>query len=579
MSPAEPGRTRPNPAEPGRTRPNPAEPGGARASPEHDDLDTVRTTATGVFTMAGPGIRAETGRHRKPSANDLTINESATLSASEMLLGQFKAVGTNARQSAVNRFLARWCGPSRRNALAACVLIPSLVGACDQQQDAHGFVGPGLPDEVTRTDVGQQQPAVTSTIDMSVVDEAADLGSAAKIRPARVAPEPQPWDDEYLLYDAGCIDLESVQAVNDAVSNGIGPLIAFDALRSIELDGGQLWMVQDAFLDFPDDGPAETLRDAQYANNLAILFDEAGCGTILTRPSNPNDRLSFEYGSGEVNRARYFWPLGGEVHGDEVQIYWALMVESDEEPSAYDGIIRHTESTHLARYDKVTLERLSFEPAQHPGVDPQWGFEMLTADDWTYLFGNDNLLNLARVGGLGAGPHPSVDMFVGRVPAGSFDMPMEVWDGTGWNTELATAAAISTRGYIANQMHPRRFGDIYVSVTAIDEFWDDELIIDVARSPEGPWIEVDRINLDRDGLYDVVSYHPALLSAHEDDTLTVVVSYNAAIWDEAVQHPELYQPLAVDLDLRAIRATLRNHERRAEQAGSARSPGWHRRVR
>lgn len=404
-----------------------------------------------------------------------------------------------------------------RAILAAVLLSLSLIEGVPARS-SHDYIGLPLPDAGTAGGIG----------------EPSSQGRA--------------WSPDYLQYDGGCIDLTSAAGVNRALADGIGPLISFDAPRAVDLEDGQLWFVQDAYLDFPEDGPATSLRAAQYAGNAVLFVDDDGCATILIRPSNPNERVSFEYGTGDVTLDRFFWPLGGEVHGDEIVVYWASMVRSAENPTQYDGIVRHTDGTHIARYDSRSLERLSFEPAIEPGVDPQWGFEVVTSDDWTYLFGNDNVLNLARVGGLGAGPHPSTDMFVARIPAGAFDGAPAYWDGETWVDGPSDAAPISTRGYVSNQMHPRRFGDLLVSVTTLDEYWGDELVVDVARSPEGPWTEAARIGLDRDGPHDLVSYHPLVLAPTDDGTLIVLVSYNAADWFTAIDQPALYRPHALEIE-------------------------------
>lgn len=358
------------------------------------------------------------------------------------------------------------------------------------------------------------------------------------------------FHDDYVTYDGDCVDLGDAEALNGAIEAGIGRLEAFDGVNAVDLgEGRQLWIVQDAWVDDSADAVGiETLEEGQYMNNVAVVFDADGCTTLLHRPRTVNKRVSFEYGDGDVASKRYFWPMGMELHDGRVWVFWALMERSPNQPELMDGIVRHPTATYLASYDPTTLERLSFELAPASGVDPQWGVEVVSDEEWSYLYGNANLFNLAMAGGYDNGPHPSVDVFVARVPLGRFDVEPQAWDGEGWTDDLAEAVPISTRGYVANQMHPRRVGDRYVSVTTFDEFWDDELVIDVASSPQGPWIEADRFEIEIDTIVPIVTYHPVLLPADDGDPLIALVSTNAGIFEEAVANPALYRPYAYEID-------------------------------
>lgn len=372
-----------------------------------------------------------------------------------------------------------------------------------------------------------------------------------------VGPTTVEYDDAYLQYDAGCVDLDDATALDGAITGGMGPLIAFDGVQAIELgEGRQLWMIQDLYLDWPQDGPAATLLDAQYANNAAVVFDAGGCGTILVRPPNENDRLSFEYGNGGVTFSRFFWPLSGERIGDTVVVFWALMVKSPRQPGLLDGITRHTEGTFIATYDAATFERLSFAPATEPGVDPQWGFGLASDAEWSYLYGNANVLNLAMVGGYGNGPHASTEMFLARVPVGRFQDPIEVWASNGWSRDASDAASISTRGYVANQLRVRAVDDYFVSVTKLDEFWGSDLIVEAAWAPQGLWHEVERIAVAWPSAKPTVSYHPVVLPPEDGEPLVVLVSTNAAVWDDALADPALYRPRVLQLDRSKIESAL-----------------------
>jgi hypothetical protein len=361
-----------------------------------------------------------------------------------------------------------------------------------------------------------------------------------------------PGDDgfDYVAYDAGCVDLTDADLLDASLAGGLGPLWGFDGVRPIDLGGGRsLWIVQDAFLDVTDlESP--TYANSQYANNMVIAWDAQGCGTLLVRPHNVNDRVSFEYGPDDAATwDRFYWPLGGEVHGDEVVVMWAEMQESPKEPQWLDGLRRHPVGTWIARYDAKTLERRSFEPFTEPDVSPQWGFEMTSQGDWTYLYGNANLLNLAMSGGYDNGPHPSTEMFVARVPRGRFDLPLEVFDGVGWTTVSSAAHSLSSRGWASNQMRPRLVAGQFVSIVAVDEFLDDLFIVETAPRASGPWTEASRFRVESDQPIRTVTYHPTLLPSTDPCKLVAVVSKNAADWPEVLVQPSLYRPIARAVDI------------------------------
>ena len=84
-------------------------------------------------------------------------------------------------------------------------------------------------------------------------------------------------------------------------------------------------------------------------------------------------------------------------------------------------------------------------------------------------------------------------MWLARVPRGQLGAPPEYRTATGWSTDSRAAPCpILQRYWAENPMQPRFIDGQWVSATKVDGYWGDELSIDVARDPWGPWTTVAR---------------------------------------------------------------------------------------
>lgn len=352
---------------------------------------------------------------------------------------------------------------------------------------------------------------------------------------------PQP-DQPLVKSDIGCLPDLSAASFEQAFRNQLGPLLGLDDPHVYRVaEDRYVWIFHDTYVGF--DGPVDTLLDVGIQNNIALIQDGT-CFQIVYRGA-PDDIHHFELGVGEVNGRRFFWPLGGEVYGDQLLIYWAEMVYSERQPTPESGgIIRHPASTWLAAYDAWTLERHYFGPAPNPGVDPQWGFAVESEGDYSYLFGNPNLLNPEMSGGLANGPHPATRNYLARVPRGELWHQPEYRTADGWSTDPEDAAVISERYWLDNTMQPRLIDGEWWSVTKIDGFWGWDMVLDRADEPWGPWEEVKVIRVEPTFGADVQNtYHPILLPWKDPNgELIVVMSQNAHDWPTAIENPWLYQP-------------------------------------
>lgn len=360
--------------------------------------------------------------------------------------------------------------------------------------------------------------------------------------------EPPPWaasvrttEAGYIATDLGCAAGTSAPALDAFFAERLGPVIGEDYQHVVDLGGNRyLWLFQDTFVD--QGGSATKLDQAAFLHNVAMVQDGT-CFTLYTR-GTAGAPTSFEPGNGERSLRNWFWPMGGETVDGRVYQYWVRMVKDAYEPGAGDGLGWHPESVWLSVYDASTLARLWFGPAADAGVAPIYGYAVASDDSFTYLFGNTFEQNLVREGGYGNGPHSATQTFLARVPRGEFSTLPEYRTADGWSADPTAAVPISSRYWVENPMQPRYLNGQWVAATKVDGYWGEELSIDVATDPWGPWTNVERkALLPRDGDPAMNTYHAHLMPWLHNGALVVSVSQNARnMVRDAYPHPVRYRP-------------------------------------
>jgi hypothetical protein len=351
----------------------------------------------------------------------------------------------------------------------------------------------------------------------------------------------------HVATEVGCAAGTSAADLDAFFRERIGPVMGHDYQHVYPLGGGRaLWLFQDTFIDHT--GNARRLDEAAFAHNTAML-QRGSCFTLLHRGS-PAAPASFEPGTGESLLSRWFWPLGGETSGGVVRVLWAEMAKTAD-PLPPDGLGWVPARTWLATYDAATLARTSFRPAPASGVDPIYGFAVASDDEHTYLFGNTFDQHLARQGGYHACPCSATAVYLARVPRGRLDVAPEYRTATGWSADAAAAVPVVERYFAENPMQPRVIDGRWVAVTKVDGYWGDDLAVDVAAHPWGPWMTVTRRPLaPRGGDPAMNTYHAHLVPWTSGGGLVVSVSQNARdMLRDAWPRPDRYrlQFLAVSM--------------------------------
>jgi hypothetical protein len=343
----------------------------------------------------------------------------------------------------------------------------------------------------------------------------------------------------YVATDVGCAASTTAAALDAFFRERVGPVLGLDYQHVYPLGGDRyLWLFQDAFIDHT--GSATSFDQASFAHNAAMV-QQGRCFTLLHR-GTPTAPKSFEPGTGEQVLSRWFWPLGGELVGGRLQVFWAEMAKTAD-PSPPDGLGWVPVGTWLAGYDTTTLAKVSFRPAPASGVAPIYGFAVASDAEHTYLFGNSFDQNLARQGGYYACPCSATRMYVARVPRGALDAQPEFRTRDGWSPDAASAVPIVDRYYTENPMQPRWLDGRWVSVTKVDGYWGEELAIDVAPAPWGPWKTTTRRVLSPRGGDPLMNTYHAHLMPWTAGGLVVSVSQNARdMLRDAWNRPDRYRP-------------------------------------
>ncbi len=344
----------------------------------------------------------------------------------------------------------------------------------------------------------------------------------------------------YVATDVGCAGGRSAGDLDAFFAVRRGPVLGLDYQHVTSLGGDRyLWLFQDAFLDHS--GAGSRLDHAAFAHNVAMIQDGA-CFTLLHRGS-PTVPASFEPGTGERPLRTWFWPMGGELVGDTVVVFWVQMRKTAD-PGPGDGLGWDPTATWLATYDARTMARRSFREAPDAGADPIYGYAVASDAQHTYLFGNTFDQNLADQGGFLGGPHSARLMYLARVPRGRLTERPEYWTGAGWSGSRRDAVPISERFAPENPMQPRYLDGHWVAATKVGGYWGDDLVIDVAADPWGPWETVERRRLRPRGDDALMNtYHAHLLPWLAGGDLVVSVSQNARnMLAHAWPHPERYRP-------------------------------------
>ncbi|HTH05297.1 MAG TPA: hypothetical protein VL916_05480 [Ilumatobacteraceae bacterium] len=307
-------------------------------------------------------------------------------------------------------------------------------------------------------------------------------------------------------------------------------------------DGRNLWLFQDMFFSADND-----LRDSLgAAAHNAGLVQNGSCWSMLGGPGMKN----YIGSSLTTPLRRWFWPMDGEIGADGA--LWVFMAEMRNSRGTGAGYGALPYATWVARIDPSSLAVLSFVPAADAGTR-LYGWSVTSDNDWSYLYGHcyrQFLYNVNSVGQFDSACMPHT--YLARVPKGQFGAARQYWTAGGWSNSPNDAKPLMTRG-AANPMDVQKFGDVYVNVTKVDDWWGAWVYVDKAPNPWGPW-QLDRsiwiVNERRCSECGI--YHAHLLP-YLDNGQMVLSWSNGAPYHLWQQNAFLYRPAFVSVPLPTFR--------------------------
>jgi hypothetical protein len=305
-------------------------------------------------------------------------------------------------------------------------------------------------------------------------------------------------------------------------------------------DGRVLWLFQD--MHFSND---EMLGATNAVHNGALI-QQGDCWTV--QGTQGRDFIGDEL---TVDGYRWFWPLDGEIAADgNLWIFMADMANGGRQGAALGAA---PVSTWVAILHPVTLRQIYLGPAPTDASAALYGWSVTSTDQWSYFTSHCYRQFVNDVVGPGQFDATCMpDTYLGRVPRGRFDLPLQYWNGSGWTARANQATPMMTRGS-ANPTSMQWFGDVFVNVSKVDEWWGPSIHVDVAAEPQGPWTTVETYNMffDAKCFMTCGTYGVALLPWLDSNGRMIVSVSHGTDYATWRNNAWLYRPTFLNFDVPA----------------------------
>jgi hypothetical protein len=318
-------------------------------------------------------------------------------------------------------------------------------------------------------------------------------------------------------------------------------IIGADYPRTLALPSGEvLWTFQDAKMRLPGGG-------IRVLHNIGMVQRD-NCFSLLRGGTSSNPR-SWLFADQTTPLKRWHWPLDAELGTDgNVYVFTADMVEvpvpppddpdDPDAPPPGDGYLDHTVpvATRVARIDPETWNVEWYGTAADDSPD-LYGFSIESDAEWTYFFaqchrqfGFD-----PYIFGVLAHDRSCADrVTVARVPRGQLFEPYRYWNGLDWVADKTHAVPIIDQsGRFASPTQFLFRNNHWTAVTKLDDWWGKDIVVEQARRPTGPFLEIERYRPQPKCADDCNTYFASWVDGQNDDTgttpLTISLSHNR--WD------------------------------------------------
>ena len=317
-----------------------------------------------------------------------------------------------------------------------------------------------------------------------------------------------------------CLSRVSPDQLDQLFVTEPGGVVGADYQRATSLpDGSVLWTFQDAEVRLPGGGTT-------LVHNIGMI-QRGSCFTVLMSGSAA-DPQPWLFGAYTDRFSHWFWPLGAEMGADgRVYVFVAEMVElGPTYPSRVEPI-----ATAVAGVDVDTLAvEVEARPANASAALYGWSIE--SDARWTYLyaqchrqFGFDPYIFV-----LAHDRQCSNRVTLARVPRGQLFAAPTYWTGGGWSGDPATAVpVIDTANRMANASQIVESGNNWMSITKVDDWWGDRILVERADRPTGPFRVVAEITAVPKCPVDCNTYFASWVPTTDAGQLFYGLSHNR--WD------------------------------------------------
>jgi hypothetical protein len=403
----------------------------------------------------------------------------------------------------------------------------------------------------------------------SVICAAAAMAGAIATS-ATAAPEPTPEplteslppdvvgfevEHESLLAPDICLPDTTPASLDTLFFSEPASIIGADYPRTLPLPSGEvLWTFQDAKMRLPNGG-------IRVLHNIGMV-QHANCFTLLRSGTTSNPR-SWLFADQTTPMVTWHWPLDAAMGTDgNVYVYVAEMREiplpepdpdDPDAPPPGDGYLDHTVpvATRVARVDPETWNVEWYGTAYDVSAD-LYGFSIESDAEWTYFFAQCHRqfgFDPYIFGVLAHDRSCSDRVTVARVPRGQLFEPYRYWNGLEWVLDKSQAVPIIDQsGRFASPTQFLFRNNHWTAVTKLDDWWGDEIVVEQARRPTGPFDEIARFRAQPKCDVDCNTYFASWADGQNDEVgdapLTVSLSHNR--WDGTAT--SFYRPTFFHID-------------------------------
>lgn len=324
-----------------------------------------------------------------------------------------------------------------------------------------------------------------------------------------------------------------------------GGVTGADGTISIVLDdGSSLFMTGDCYLGEVVGGKRDP--NVELINNSLIHIgsDYKYLGSIYGGTPEKPENLCTPLEAAASQYRYWYWPGHGFQRGSTLYLYMTKFYQGGEGQWGF-----RFDGTDLVQIDMTDYSVKKIEELYDGKCPVHWGHCVMKEGDWYYVYGTRS----------GAGCDPA-QLCVSRMKfdeAAGKPGPCEYFDGKGWSTDSAAAAACQGLDVpVSEQFSVFKHGDRYVLITQRRAQQAGDIYSYIADTATGPWRnkQLLYVTTEQDNDREVFTYnamaHPQFIN--DRDELLICYNINSYNLDKPYQDASTYRPVFLRVPMRMI---------------------------